>query len=264
MSSSKNVHIIGTSPDDTLMISYLLLAGKSAHVPGNLSRGSHLEWNAKVNALIGPHFKEGNGSPRCTLWHVYKNYKRSWSMKWHTCIGGINVYTHKVPSSILKDYFGRMFPANFSTPPNTLYGQEFSLTMEAPNIWEATATAKPILCFNYREWLDSSLKYYTMIFVKLIPLRQTFLNKETSFIPISETSLSIGVWIDNIWVNFEQNAVKTNHPSGSKTFLKTTTPILLLHAALLEPSGLIEMPRKLSVNVIKLIGHLERTSCIDY
>ena len=60
MSSSKSPMSISTSPDDALMTSYLILAGKSAHVPGHLSIGSHAVWNAKVIALIGPHFKEGN------------------------------------------------------------------------------------------------------------------------------------------------------------------------------------------------------------
>ena len=41
MASSENPHVIGTSPDDALMTSYLLLAGRSAHAPSNLSGGSH-------------------------------------------------------------------------------------------------------------------------------------------------------------------------------------------------------------------------------
>ena len=65
-------HIIGTSPHDAPVISYILLVGKSVHAPGDLSRGSHFEQNIKVKALIGPHFKEGNGGSRCTMWHIYK------------------------------------------------------------------------------------------------------------------------------------------------------------------------------------------------
>ena len=52
------------SPDDALMMSYLLLVGKSVHAPGHLSGGSHSEWNAEANGLIGPHFEERNGSSR--------------------------------------------------------------------------------------------------------------------------------------------------------------------------------------------------------
>ena len=69
MSSSKKPHIIGTSLDDTHVMSYLLLAGKSAHAPGNLSRGSCSEWSAKVNTPISSHFEEENGGPRCKLLH---------------------------------------------------------------------------------------------------------------------------------------------------------------------------------------------------
>ena len=60
-------YIIGTSPDDTLMMSYLLLVGMYVHMPGHLSGGGHSEWNGEVHALINPHFEEGNGSSRCTL-----------------------------------------------------------------------------------------------------------------------------------------------------------------------------------------------------
>ena len=49
------------------MISYLPLVGKSVHMPGHLSGGGHSEQNAKANALISPHFKEGNGGSRGTL-----------------------------------------------------------------------------------------------------------------------------------------------------------------------------------------------------
>ena len=59
MSSSKNPHTIGTSPDDIPMMSYLLLVGKFAHVPDHLSIGIHSEWNARVNALIIPQLKGG-------------------------------------------------------------------------------------------------------------------------------------------------------------------------------------------------------------
>ena len=47
------------SPDDTLMMSYLLLVGKSVHAPGHLSVGSHSDQNAGANALIGPQLKGG-------------------------------------------------------------------------------------------------------------------------------------------------------------------------------------------------------------
>ena len=53
MSSFKNPHIIRASPDDAAMMSCLHLVGKSAHVPGHLSIGSHSEWNTRANALIG-------------------------------------------------------------------------------------------------------------------------------------------------------------------------------------------------------------------
>ena len=52
---------------DVLMMSYLLLVGKSAHVPGHLSVGSHSELNTKVKALIVPSHEEGNGGSWCTL-----------------------------------------------------------------------------------------------------------------------------------------------------------------------------------------------------
>ena len=55
------------SPDDALITSYLLLAGKSVHAPGHLSGGGCSEWNAKMNSLIGPHSKEENGGSRHTL-----------------------------------------------------------------------------------------------------------------------------------------------------------------------------------------------------
>ena len=45
------------SLDDALMMSYLLLVGKTVHAPGELSGGSHSEQNAKVNTLISPHFE---------------------------------------------------------------------------------------------------------------------------------------------------------------------------------------------------------------
>ena len=38
---------------------------------GNLSRGRCSEWNAEVNTLIGPHFKEVNGGSRHTPWHIH-------------------------------------------------------------------------------------------------------------------------------------------------------------------------------------------------
>ena len=55
------------SPDDALMVSYLLLAGKSLYVPGHLSEGSCSQQNAKVNALVGLHLEEGKGGSKCTL-----------------------------------------------------------------------------------------------------------------------------------------------------------------------------------------------------
>ena len=48
------------------MTSYILLEGRSVHAPGHLSVDSHSEWNARVSALIGPHFEEGNGGLSCT------------------------------------------------------------------------------------------------------------------------------------------------------------------------------------------------------
>ena len=54
MSSSKNPHVISASPDDTPMMSYLLLVGKSVHAPGHLSISSCSEWNTRANALISP------------------------------------------------------------------------------------------------------------------------------------------------------------------------------------------------------------------
>ena len=63
----QKLHVISTSTHDIQMMSYLLLAGKPAHVPGYLSGGSYSEQNAKGDALIGPPFKEGNGSSRHTL-----------------------------------------------------------------------------------------------------------------------------------------------------------------------------------------------------
>ena len=77
-------HIIGTSPHDVLMMSYLLLAEKSVHVPGYLSRGSRSEQNAEANALIGPPFEEGNGNSRCTLWDIYTSVQRL-GLKIHPC-----------------------------------------------------------------------------------------------------------------------------------------------------------------------------------
>ena len=55
------------SLNDAPMMSYLLLVGRSVHVPGHLSEGSHSEQNAEVNALISPHLEEGNGGSRHTL-----------------------------------------------------------------------------------------------------------------------------------------------------------------------------------------------------
>ena len=49
-------YVIGMSPHDVPMTSYLLLAGKSVHVPGYLSRGGQSEQNTKVNALTGHPF----------------------------------------------------------------------------------------------------------------------------------------------------------------------------------------------------------------
>ena len=52
------------STDDALMMSYLLLAGKSVHAPGHLSIGSDCEWNTRVNTLIGCQFKGGKWQPQ--------------------------------------------------------------------------------------------------------------------------------------------------------------------------------------------------------
>ena len=62
------------SLDDAPMTSYLLLVGKSVHVPGHLSGGSCSEQNTKVNTLIGHHFKERNGDSRHTLCHIFNIY----------------------------------------------------------------------------------------------------------------------------------------------------------------------------------------------
>ena len=67
MLSSKYAHVIGKSPDDALMISYLLFVQKSIQVPGHLSGGGHSEGNITANALISPHFEDRNSSPRCTV-----------------------------------------------------------------------------------------------------------------------------------------------------------------------------------------------------
>ena len=64
MSSSKNPHIIGTSPDNIPMMSYLLLVvGKSAHAPGYLSIDSFSEQNTGVNTLIIPQLKGEMAAP---------------------------------------------------------------------------------------------------------------------------------------------------------------------------------------------------------
>ena len=41
------------------MTSYLLLMGKSVHTQGHLGKGSHSEWNARVNAVMVPQLKGG-------------------------------------------------------------------------------------------------------------------------------------------------------------------------------------------------------------
>ena len=45
-------HVISTSSHDALIISCLLLVGKSAHVPGHPSGGSHSEWDARAAAQV--------------------------------------------------------------------------------------------------------------------------------------------------------------------------------------------------------------------
>ena len=63
MSSSNNPHIIGASPDDASVMSYLLLVGKFVHVPGHLSIGSCSEQNARENTLISPQLERGMVAP---------------------------------------------------------------------------------------------------------------------------------------------------------------------------------------------------------
>ena len=46
------------------MMSFPLLAGKSAHVPGHLSRGSHSEWDNRVATLVAPSLWMGKWQPQ--------------------------------------------------------------------------------------------------------------------------------------------------------------------------------------------------------
>ena len=75
MSSSKNPYIIGVSPDNALMMSYLLMTGKSVYVPVHLSMGSHSEQNARVNTLIGLQFERGKWQPQA---HVVTYVRLQW------------------------------------------------------------------------------------------------------------------------------------------------------------------------------------------
>ena len=80
-------HMISTSSYNALIMSCLLLAGKSVHALGHLSGGSCSEWSAKANALIGPSLWRGK-------WQIQAHTVTYTESIFKVCCDGLVVSKH--------------------------------------------------------------------------------------------------------------------------------------------------------------------------
>ena len=111
MSSSEIPYIIGMSPHDTLMMSWSVLMGMSAHVPGQLSRSSHSEQRHWSRCSSPSFLGERNGGLRHIPWHIYTLW-----MHYSYKLSTTNIYyipvlrTHKIIIVIAMVSTGALLP----------------------------------------------------------------------------------------------------------------------------------------------------------